>query len=198
MVLSIVGERFVDAILGPIHALRVETVIAAPPDPFRRHQIMIRMSPIGTAQAVFSIQDEVRLLPGIYLQAEASVGVSSGELPDSLQFKLTELRSIEAERSDHMAVGSLLLELPGAGNLPYSLFHLAMVDGVRTRGFVTCGAGWTTPDEFGTTSASIEAGLEQIVEMSTLGGMLSATVTLGFATPIRGAGEAVFYATISL
>jgi len=198
MMLAVAGERFLDEELDAYHALRIQSLIASPPNPFQRHQIMLRVSPIGTAQAEFSIQDEIRLLPGIYLQGMARAGVSSGDLPDGLKYRLTELRSIETPRANHLVAGSMILELPGAGQLPYSLFHLAMVDDVRTRAFLTCGAGWTTLEEFGTTSASVEAGLEQIVELSTLGGMLSVTIKLGFATPVRGEGEAAFYATISL
>jgi hypothetical protein len=73
-----------------------------------------------------------------------------------------------------------------------------MIDRVGTRLFLTAGAGWTSLDEFGTTSPSIEAGMEQIIELSTLGGLISMTARIGIATPVLGEGATILYGNISL
>ncbi len=159
--------------------------------------IFLRLAPEGVGQVELSALYEGRLIPGVYLRGIARVATSTGPIPSPLRFSLSELRSIAIPPSNHIAVGKLSLELPSPTALPYSLFHLAMIDRVSSRLFVTLGAGWTTPDQFGTTSPSIEAGMEQIVELSTLGGLISLTAQIGIATPISGAGIATLYGGIS-
>jgi hypothetical protein len=73
-----------------------------------------------------------------------------------------------------------------------------MVDAARARLFVRGGVGWTTLGGSGTTSAGLEAGIEQIVDLSTLGGLLSFAVRAGVATPLLGAGRTAVYVDISL
>jgi hypothetical protein len=72
-----------------------------------------------------------------------------------------------------------------------------MIDGSRSRLFITAGASWTNPDEFGTTSPSIEAGMEQLFDLSTLGGLISLTAQIGIATPILGEGITTLYGGVS-
>ncbi len=71
------------------------------------------------------------------------------------------------------------------------------MDRVYSRLFVTAGAGWTSPDEFSTTSPNIEAGMEQIIELSTLGGLISLTAQIGVSTPVLGEGVTTLYGSIS-
>ena len=100
-------------------------------------------------------------------------------------------------RFNDMATAQLSLEIPSTQNLPYSLLSLAMIDKVTSRLFLTAGTGWTTLDEFGTTSVSMEAGMEQLFELSTLGGLLPLAARVGVATPVIGEGTTVFYWSLS-
>lgn len=159
--------------------------------------VMLRLTPQGMGQVELTTQIDVRLIPGVYLMGTGRIGTSSGPVPQSLQFHVSELHSMLLPASPHVAVAKIALELPSPDGLPYSLFHIAMMDRVRSRLFVTVGTGWTTPDEFGTTSPSIEAGMEQILELSTLGGLISVTAQIGIATPILGEGVTTLYGGIS-
>ncbi|MBU1048963.1 hypothetical protein KKG90_02950 [Candidatus Bipolaricaulota bacterium] len=159
--------------------------------------IMLRLAPQGIGQVELSSAYQLRVVPGVYLIGTARIGTSTGAVPQPLQFAVSELRSILVPLSNHVAASKIALELPSPTALPYSLFHLAMIDRVRSRLFITAGAGWTSPDEFGTTSPSIEAGMEQIFELSTLGGLISLTAQIGIATPILGAGIATLYGGVS-
>ena len=158
---------------------------------------MLRVAPNGATQAELSAQNELRLFPGVYMLGSARVGISNGDVPLPLQFHVPELRSILLPRSNHVATSRIALELPSPSSLPYSLFHLAMMDRVRTRLYIVAGAGWTRLDELGTTSAGIEAGLEQIIELSTLGGLISLTARIGIATPVIREGATILYGSIS-
>ena len=157
----------------------------------------LRLAPGGAAQLSLSLQKELRLLPTVYLLFGGRIGLSSGDVPNVLRYAVSELRSIPIPRSPQMGAATLALELPGGGPLPYSLLHVAMLDGVRSRLFLTAGGGWTSLDEFGTTSVSVEAGMEQVLELSTLGGLLSLTARVGVATPVVGEGATVLYGSIS-
>ncbi len=157
----------------------------------------LRIAPRGAVQLGISLHEEWRLVPSVYLLFDGRVGGSSGDVPSSLQYAVSELRSIPIPHAPQMGAAKLSLELPGSGPLPYSLLHLAMLDDVRSRLFVTVGGGWTSLDEFGTTSVSVEAGMEQILELSTLGGLLSLTARVGIATPVVGDGATTLYGSIS-
>ena len=133
----------------------------------------------------------------VYLTAKARIATSTGIAPQPLQFAVSELHSFGLAFTNHIAVAKVALELPSPNTLPYSLLHLAMIDRARSRLFITAGAGWTNPDEFGTTSPSIEAGMEQLFDLSTLGGLLSLTAQIGLTTPILGEGVTTLYGDIS-
>ena len=158
---------------------------------------MFRVAPHGVGQAELSAGHELRLFPSIYVLGSARIGISNGDVPLPLQFRLSELHSIPLPRSNQVAAAKIALELPSPGSLPYSLFHLAMIDRVRTRLFLTAGTGWTSLDEFSTTSPSIEAGMEQIIELSTLGGLISLTAQIGISAPVLGEGATTLYGSIS-
>ena len=159
--------------------------------------VMFRVAPNGVGQAEISARNELRLFPGVYLSGGSRIGISNGDVPEPLKFRVSELRSINLPRSNHVAVAKIALDLPSPGSLPYSLFHLAMIDRVRTRLFLTAGVGWTSLDEFGTNSPGIEAGMEQIIELSTLGGLISMSARIGIATPVLGEGATILYGNIS-
>lgn len=143
-----------------------------------------------------SIFDEVRLLPRFYLQGVGVAGFGVGSLPEPMRFDFDELRSLSLSAKPNKLTGRIAVELAGA-DTPYNLANLAMLDGYRTRLFAAGGLGWTSLDAFGTTALSIEAGIEQTLEFSTLGGLLPFAVRVGVATPIQGPGETVVYVGVS-
>ncbi len=194
---TITGERFVSN-NEPFVAIEIRATDLPSLVDSGTQSVMFRIAPNGVGQAEISARNELRLFPGVYVLGGARIGISNGDVPRPLQFRVSELRSINLSRSNHVAVATIALELPSPGSLPYSLFHLAMIDRVGTRLFLTAGAGWTSLDEFGTTSPSIEAGMEQIIELSTLGGLISMTARIGIATPVLGEGATILYGNISL
>ncbi|MBE0636622.1 hypothetical protein IH601_11555 [Candidatus Bipolaricaulota bacterium] len=194
--LSISAERFIDA-NEPFVALAFQATDLPSMASSATQSVMLRVAPHGVRQAELEARNEARLLPGVYLQGSVRVGLSSGIVPQPLAFHVSEIRSIPLPSFNHIASAKVALELPSIDALPYSLLHLAMIDRVSSRVFITAGAGWTRLDEFGTTSPSIEAGMEQIIELSTLGGLISLTAQVGIATPILGEGTAVLYGGIS-
>jgi len=156
---------------------------------------------IGTGAVRFSVfaYDEIRIAPRAYLNGGVFLGFSVGELPSALRFRFTELHASPLLPAERKLSGILSLELPPEEEtLPYNLFNLAMVDRKRTRLYIAGGVGWTTLIDFGKTSPGVEVGLEELVDLSTLGGLLPLSLRLGVATPIVGKGATVFYAEFSL
>jgi len=143
--------------------------------------------------------DEIRIAPRAYLEGGVFFGFSAGDLPSALRFRFTELHASPLLPAEQKLAGIVSLELPPEEEtLPYNLFNLAMVDRRRTRVYIAGGVGWTTITDFGKTSPGVEAGLEELIDLSTLGGLLPMSVRLGVAVPIVGGGETVFYAEFSL
>ena len=195
--LTITGKRFVSN-AQPFAALEVRATDLPSIVDSGTQSVMLRVAPNGVGQAEVSARNELRLFPGVYVLGSVRIGISNGDVPRPLQFRASELRCINLSRSNHVAVAKIALELPSPGSLPYSVVHLAMIDRVRARLFLTAGTGWTSLDEFGTNSPSIEAGMEQIIELSTLGGLISMTARIGIATPVLGEGATILYGNISL
>ena len=152
----------------------------------------------GSGRLSASASDELRVFPGAYLQGSARLGLGFADPPKPFRFRLSGLHSFSPPSTVHEIVGELGLEIPVVGEMPYNLFNVAMVDRTQSRLFLAGGIGWTTLDEFGTTSPCVEAGIEQIIDLSTLGGLLSLSVRVGVATPVMGQGMSVFYARFSL
>ncbi len=152
----------------------------------------------GAGRLVLQASDELRILPGAYLQGSVRIGLGFADPPEPLRFRLTGLRSFSPPPTLHEMVGTVGLEIPIDGEMPYNLLNLAMIDAMRSRVFFAGGFGWTTLDEFGTTSPYVEAGIEQILDLSTLGGLLSLRVHVGVTTPLLRLGVPVIYARVSL
>jgi len=144
-----------------------------------------------------SVFDEVRLLPNFYLQGTGTAGFGVGDLPGPMLHEFDELHAVSIEDAPNKLAARLAVQLAGT-DTPYNAANLAMLDGYRTSLFLAAGLGWTTPGQFGKTAPSVEAGLEQVLEFSTLGGLLPFAVRLGVATPVQGPGKAVFYVGVSL
>ncbi len=152
----------------------------------------------GDVRVAATAADEVGLLPQVYAQGSAFIGFGLDPLPSALRFRFSELRATSLAAADVKLSGSVALELPSLGKLPYSLLNVVMIDETRTRLYITGGIGWTTRDGFGTTSSGADAGMEQVFRLSTLGGLLSFTARLGVAMPLQGEFRPVLYASFSL
>ena len=183
---------------GLLHLLHVDIVDLPSITSLGTRSFSLDLTPQGAGRLTLAADDELRLLPSAYLQGTCRLGFGFGDLPRSLFDRPSELRAVPVDAAPHVAAVRLALDLPDSRELPFNVFNLAMVDGARGRLFVTAGASWTTLDEFGTTSPSVEAGIEQIIELSTLGGLLPLTLTIGVATPVVGEGTSVLYAQLSL
>ena len=164
----------------------------------RTHVLSVDATTGGAGRLSVGASDELRVFPGTYLQGTARLGVGFADPPEPFRFRLTGLHSFSVPPTDHEAVGELALEILVTSDMPYNLLNVAMVDRMSSRLVVAGGIGWTSLDEFGTTSPCIEAGIEQIVDLSTLGGLLTLRLRVGVATPVMGRGTSVFYAWLSL
>ena len=164
----------------------------------RTQALSIDVTAGGSGRLLVSARDELRLFPGAYLQGSARIGLGFANPPKPLRFRLTGLHSFSPTSTAHEIVGELGLEIPVATKMPYNLLNVAMVDATKSRLFLAGGIGWTTLEEFGTTSPYMEAGIEQIVDLSTLGGLLSLRLQIGVATPVMGAGAPTLFARVSL
>ena len=164
----------------------------------RTRALSINVTAGGSGRLSVSSSDELRVFPGAYLQGSARIGLGFAEPPKPFRFRLSGLHSFSPPSTVHEIVGDLGFEILVVGEMPYNLLNVAMVDRMRSRLFLAGGIGWTTLVEFGKTSPSIEAGIEQIIDLSTLGGLLSLRARVGVATPVMGRGVPVFYAQISL
>jgi len=182
----------------PLLALELDLVDHASFASSRSHGLSIDVTAGGAGRLAATVHDELRILPGAYLLGTVQLGLGFSDPPEPFRFRLDGLHCFSPPTTDHELFGRLALEVPAVGQLPYNLLNLAMVDDMRSRLFIAGGIGWTTPDEFGTTSPYVEAGIEQILDLSTLGGLLSFQVRLGVATPVMGRGLTVFYARVSL
>ena len=155
------------------------------------------------------IAEQVSVIaPHLRLITSTSLGLAIGDLPETLWFDVDELRSVGEATNDtglaptprgtQKAFVRLAIELPVLSASPYDLIGLAMVDGAAMRVFAAAGSSWTSGDGFGTTPPSIEAGVETLIDLSALGGLLPATVTVGYAAPVVGEGRGVLYVGVSL
>ncbi|MEN6370365.1 MAG: M1 family aminopeptidase [Thermotogota bacterium] len=152
----------------------------------------------GSARLSLTAFDELRVFPGMYLQGTGFLGFSSGDVPQSLLFDFNELVSMAPAPAPNKLSASLQLEFPSAEGLPYNVFNLAMIDGQSLRVYVAGGVGWTSVDRFGTTSPSVEAGIEEAFDLSTLGGLVSLSVRVGVAVPVTGEPVPAVYVGFSL
>ena len=197
--LSITGSAYRLASQGePFYLARLEAVRLPSVTSSRIAAAAVDFVSGGSARLSLTAFDELRVFPGIYLQGVGFLGFSSGELPKSLLFGFGELASAAPPPARNKLSASIQLEFPSNEGLPYNLLNLAMIDGQCLRIFVAGGVGWTSADRFGTTSPSVEAGIEEEFDLSTLGGLVSLSVRVGVAVPITGEPIPAFYVGISL
>ena len=206
-VITISGHRVISK-QGPVQYIHLGIAMLPTMDYSRETRMGIDVTPRGAGRISLAVSDEVRIFPRIYLQGTAIMGTGFGALPKALEFDLTELISFGVMSKGkwvpthfygtHKLYGRLALELPNDGVTPYNLANVVMIDRARTRVFIAGGTSWTSLDEFGKTSPNIEAGVEEVLDVSALGGLLPFRVVVGYATPILGNGLGVFYFGFSL
>jgi len=166
-------------------------------------------SSMSAAAKLALVAEQVSVIaPHLRLITSTSLGLAIGDLPKSLWFDVDELRSFgemvdgtwtsSVPRGTQKAFARLAIELPVLSASPYDLMGLAMVDGAVVRVFAAAGSSWTSGDGFGTTPPGIEAGVETLIDLSALGGLLPATLTVGYAAPVVGDGRGVLYVGVSL
>ena len=194
---SVSGKRIISD-SSPVYVLRASVVSLPTTADSTAAAVGLDLASTGGARLAATASGEFGVLSGIYLQASGFVGFGLGTLPSALRFPFTDLHSVSLQPAEVKAFGSLGFESPSVGRLPYDLLGLAMIDEVRMRLYVAAGAGWTSQDGFGTTSAGAEAGMEQAFSLSTLGGYLPFTVRLGIAVPLQGQLKPVAYVSVSL
>ncbi len=194
---SLSGHRLVTSD-GPIYVARAATLSLPTPGDATIAAVGFDLISTGAARLAATASEEFGLFPRVYVQATGFVGYGLGALPPRLQFGYGELHAAALPLADVKLSGSLALELPSFGELPYNLANLAMIDDVRLQLYIAGGAGWTRRDGFGTTSAGFEVGMEQVFDLSTLGGFLPLQVRLGVAVALQGKLAPVVYAGFSL
>jgi len=195
--MSVVARRHVLA-SGPVTTLAFSLTDLASVTRSATRSLAVTLSNTGAVKALLAVEDEVRILPGLYLQGGAVVGTSVGTWPTALQFTLNELRTSLDLHRNHKLAGLLAIEFPTESAEPYNLMNIAMLDDTHSRVYVAGGMQWTAVSDFGKTSPIVEVGLEQIAELSTLGGLMSFSARVGLAFPVLGSGESVIYFGLSL
>ena len=206
-VITISGHRVISSV-GPVQYIHLGIATLPTMDYSRKTQVGIDITPQGSGRVSLAVSDEVRIFPRIYLQGIAIMGTGFGTLPQALEFDLPELISFgKMSRGKWVPshfygtrklYGRLAIELPNDGATPYDLANVLMIDRARTRVFIAAGTSWTSLDEFGKTSPNVEAGVEEVLNVSAIGGLLPFGATIGYAVPILGDGLGVFYFGFSL
>ena len=206
-VISISGNRVI-SYQGPVQYLHLG--FAGLPTMNHSHQVQIGidLTPAGAGRVTLAVADEVRIFPRIYLQGTAIMGKGFGALPQPLMFDLSELMSFgkmsqgkwvaSHAYGTHKLYGRVAIEIPNDEATPYNLANVMMIDNARSRVFIAAGTSWTSLDEFGKTSPYVEAGIEEALDVSAIGGLLPFRALLGYAVPILGEGTGIFYFGFSL
>jgi len=196
LALSISARRLFDG-ARPFLTLRAELVdLPSISDPAVR-AVALDVATPNALRVSAIVRDEARVWPTVYLLGRVELGLSLGDLPRPLQFGFPELHGGPAAPTRNKLSGELALEFPSTSDLPYNVLNLAHIDRVRTRIYIAGGTGWTSFDRFGTTTPYVEAGAEQVVDLSTLGGLLPLSARLGIAVPLTGADPALIYVQVS-
>ena len=205
--ITLSGHRIITT-KEPFSYLHIGAAEYGPPGDNRVTTFALDLSPGAAGRATLSAFNEIRLFPRIYLQGTVTLGTGIGRVPSPLLFDLEELISFGRTiggtwfkatfPGEHKLYGHLAVEFFSLGNESYNLANLVMLDKLGGRVFVAGGTSWTNFDEFGKTTPKVEAGVEGILDLSAIGGLLPLRVTVGFAMPILGNGEGVFYLELSM
>ena len=135
---------------------------------------------------------ELDLLPNIYLDLSFGLGLESPGLPAELWFGLSELHTLgNGPRGQRKLLLSLDLALP-AYRTPYSLAGAALVSRVTPRAYLRWGKLWTEQDPSPTTITHAEVGMEAVLRIELLGGLIALQGVVGVAWPLPE-GEGLLY-----
>ena len=195
--LTISARRWVEA-ARPLTAFGVSAIDLPSIASTRTTALSLEWTTQNAGRLTMGTFEEGSLAPGLYLQGTGMIGFSFGTLPEAMRLRFDELHAVDPGASNHKLSGRLALEFPPIAVEPFNLLNLAMLDGQRTRLFLAGGAGWTTLGDFSTTSHRLEAGIEQQLDLSTLGGLLTFSARIGVAVPVEGDGAPVLYVQFSL
>ncbi len=137
----------------------------------------------------------IGLFPHAYLTLTGIAGVASEGLPPSLLPALTEFRTVSEEqrpRDERKLVLSLGIWLPPL-RPDYSLGGAALVSEVRPRLYASWARLWNEREGGKIIPPFTEVGVEALVQVEALGGLMGVTVVVGVGWPISPLGEALFY-----
>ncbi|MFW6104340.1 MAG: M1 family aminopeptidase [Candidatus Bipolaricaulota bacterium] len=167
----------------------------------------------GTAKFSLSASETARILPNIYLNFSANLGLSPSDLPDFLKFDLQELKSYgkwKERRFDapvwqkHSYPGNyklfskISLEFPISTDDKYYLGNLALITQVKQRIFVSGGDTWNSSDDISLEAFKYEGGAELAIQGKTLGGLLPFDLVLGYAYHGQDKGKPYFNISLNL
>ena len=135
---------------------------------------------------------ELDLLPNLYLDLTFGLGLESPGLPDELRFGLSEIHTLgNGPRGQRKLLLSLDLALPDY-RTPYSLAGAALVSRVSPRAYLRWGKLWAVPDPSPPIVTHAEVGMEAILRIELLGGLVALQGVVGVAWPLPE-GEGLLY-----
>lgn len=167
----------------------------------------------GTAKFSISASETERILPNIYLNFSANLGLSPSDLPDLLKFNLPELKSYGEWKErrfvppvwqkysypgNYKLFSKISLEFPISTDDKYYLGNLALITQVKQRFFVSGGDTWNSPDDISLEGFKYEGGAELAVEGKTLGGLFPFDLVFGYAYHGQDKGKPYFNISLNL
>jgi len=137
----------------------------------------------------------IGLFPHAYLSLTGQFGAASDTLPPSLLPTLTEFRTMPQQsfpRDERKLVFSLGIWLPPL-RPDYSVGGAALVTEVRPRIYASWARLWKEREQEKIIPTYIEVGVEAMVQVEALGGLIGFTAVVGMGWPVNPAGEGVLY-----
>lgn len=143
-----------------------------------------------------------RILPNLYLSEEVELGLGFN-LPETLKFNLTELRSFDSNNKHNdrhevqeypypgniKLLSKISLTLPLRREMDYNIASLALLDEIDETLFAIVGDTWESLKEVSFDDFKVEIGFEFTLKSRTLGGLFPLNARVGFAYPLVGIEE---------
>ena len=167
----------------------------------------------GASRFNLRAEETQRLFPNTHLNLTASVGLSPGELPPLMKFKLSELNSYgewnggisggigwkkDTFPGNYKFFSRASLGFPILQNEKYYLGNLALIHGVRQDLYLSIGDTWNSLDELSLEDLKFEGGLELSLAGKTLGGLFPFDLTFGYAYHGQDRGRPYFSFSLSI
>lgn len=137
----------------------------------------------------------VGLFPHTYLGLSVHAGLASDMLPPSLLPALTEFRTLRDEhrpRDERKFMFSLGVWLPPL-RPDYSMGGAALVTEVRPRLYASWARLWKEGEREKIIPPFAEVGVEALVQIEALGGLMGFTTVIGIGWSLSPRGEGIFY-----